>query len=1231
MHRRAGSLCFVLLSGCLSVRQVLGGDSTDLKGKVMDRLGNPLPGATVVVKNDSLAVGETGAVSDVEGNYRIPRLPPGPHYRVRVALSTYGPVEFSDIELVAGKTYTLDVTLSPASEMKEVLRVQGHADLVDTESVVTSTTFSSEFISGLPVLGRDYQDVLSLAPGVTDVEGTGNPNVHGARDTDMITLVDGVNTTDPFSGYFGQQLNIESIEQIEVITSGATAEFGRAQGGFANIITKSGGNEFQGSFKFFMRTDRLDGDGAGIDPPELRAGVGQVEGFSDLSFSDYYPFLSLSGPIVRDKVWYYVAGEFIQVETPINAVSQAFVTRTRGYRNFLKGTWQINQGNKLVLSISVDRTKDENQGLDSFTAVEAGYLFERGGPTYTLKETAVFSPTYLLESSLSWFDNSFQRAPALDPDTNGNGVLFIDDRPELGGNQDGFFQARERDPGEDYDRDLSFDLFEDFNHNGRLDTLLGEDRDKDGRLTPRGGCEGDSNEDVNCNGFLDQEFDLNENGSVDPDEDRGLQGIPGTAGNGRFDSEDVNRNNLLDTLRNSGPTSFPFWSDKNGNRRVDTGEYEAPLFPDRDHTRFQPGGIVNGPNPFEYEDSRNRLTLREDLSIYVDGYGGTHDLKVGMLYENEGFDRQTEKRPIMDVSIGFGTSKDNTRQAGGTLTAHLPTLPSVNNTATGNNLGLYIQDTFKPLPNLTIGLGVRLDLEHLTSFGHTVFNPAAERREYDALLSITDVEFKANTEMDFDGVRDRGLQYSDPLYQSEGGDMLHLAQITGTLLSMAPRRFTGHEVQVPIESAYLANLLGREPTPADLLRNGFNVRQDEDIEIQNANVAPRLSISWDPWADGKSKAFASWNRFYDKLFLNTMVLEEGPDEVVRYYSFDANGVDFQGRPNNQVGSPRTQAPPSAFQIDRNISTPYTDELTLGFERELAPELSLSVTYIQRDFRQQLQDVDLNHNTRIDPKTGRLADNFGIEITGGGFGEEDTGRAERQADGKPDLYIQNFLFNRVLRLGNYNDQSYRGLELEVVRRLSRKWQMNGSYTYSRSQGDAESFLSDTGDDPTLTEFESGFLNYDQRHVVKLNATAYLPGDWQIGGTAQWASGLPYSFIQDFNAQDNVGYVQSRKRFGYTDKFGVFQSENRNDHRNHAVYVLNARARKSFVMGKASAGAFFEVFNILNSDDLRVYTINPIVETILPARSVSNKQGNTALQVDEVRQFGRRFQFGIQIDF
>jgi len=189
-------------------------------------------------------------------------------------------------------------------------------------------------------------------------------------------------------------------------------------------------------------------------------------------------------------------------------------------------------------------------------------------------------------------------------------------------------------------------------------------------------------------------------------------------------------------------------------------------------------------------------------------------------------------------------------------------------------------------------------------------------------------------------------------------------------------------------------------------------------------------------------------------------------------------------------------------------------------------------------------------------------------------------------------------------------------MELVKRLSRKWQMQGSYTYSRSMGDAESFLSENGDDPTLTEFEPGFLDYDQRHVVKINAITYLPGDWRLGGTGQWASGLPYSFVDTFLAEDDVGYVQARRRFGYVDPFLGFVTEHRNNHRNHAAYNFNVRSEKSFVIGKTSASAFFEVFNLLNSDDLRIHTLDST---------------RTSLQADAERRFGRRFQLGIRLDF
>src|SRR5262249_52846765 len=159
----------------------------------------------------------------------------------------YATIVFSDLSIRSGQTVMRDAVLRSAGELKETVRVEGKGETLDTEKVTSSTTFSSTFISELPILGRDYQDILVLAPGVTDVTNTGNPNIHGARDTDVITLVDGVSTTDPFTGYFGQNLNIESIQELEVITSAATAQYSRAQGGFASITTKSGQNEFRGT------------------------------------------------------------------------------------------------------------------------------------------------------------------------------------------------------------------------------------------------------------------------------------------------------------------------------------------------------------------------------------------------------------------------------------------------------------------------------------------------------------------------------------------------------------------------------------------------------------------------------------------------------------------------------------------------------------------------------------------------------------------------------------------------------------------------------------------------------------------------------------------------------------------------------------------------------------------------------------------------------------------------
>jgi hypothetical protein len=597
------------------------------------------------------------------------------------------------------------------------------------------------------------------------------------------------------------------------------------------------------------------------------------------------------------------------------------------------------------------------------------------------------------------------------------------------------------------------------------------------------------------------------------------------------------------------------------------------------------------------------------------------------VLERENFDRHTESRAL--IAPIFRQAREGLPSTVRTL---LPAESSLENTATGLTTGLYLQDLYKPFPNLSLALGLRFDRETARSFGYSFFEPAAERAQYDRLAAIAG--FEANLE-DFqqgnnDGVVSMGIP-SDPLFNGTEISRLRLGEFTDPLRIEAIKRLTRHhiETQFLLPSVALFNpdlVRDGQIDPRRLIDLGVQVQERESFALTNNNLAPRVAVSWDPWSDGRSKLFATWGRYFDKLFLSTVVAEEGPDTINRYYLLDPQGVNFRGEGNHQIGRLLSSAPPSASQIDRGLQTPFSDEISLGFERELAPELALSITYVNRRYRQQIQDIDVNHTLRTFRGNTGPSDLFG-SLTITGFGPDVS-----HPDGRPDLYINNFFFNQVLRIGNFNEAHYRGLELELLKRLSRRWELQGSYTYSRVVGAAEDFQSRLGNDPSTVESEFGYLDFDQRHVVKLNAVIFLPRDWQVGCAASWASGLPYSIISRFFALDNVGYQQFRTRFGHTPlvhgEVPRFVTLRRNILRNDATYDVNLRARKSLVVGRTSSALFFEVYNLLNTDDLRIFTYEPDQpDRINPDGTLTAGP----LQTDAVRRFGRRFQIGFQFEF
>ena len=1211
--------------------------SGGVRGVVVDSSGSPLAGVSVEASNPGAGVGSRGAVSGPDGTYRIAGLPAARGYSVRFSLPGHATVVLSDVAVSGGEATRVDVTLSGERALRESVQVRASPQIVSLEETTTQSRFSSEFVDNLPILGRNYQDVLTLAPGVSDIDGDGSPNIHGARDTDVITLVDGVSTTDPLTGKIGAQLNIESIQEIEVKSSGATAEYGRAQGGFANIITKSGGNDFEGVFKFYWRGALLDGDGAGIDDSSIHGGIGE-QGLRDLNFNDFLPFLSLSGPIRKDHAWYYVALEYIAKDEPVNALNTAFVTGLREFRGFAKATWQVHPNSRLSLTVNHDPQRFLNVGLNGLTLEETGYTVEEGGTNVTLRSLGVLSPEVVLEAALGRFDSRPATTPNLGLDTNDNSTIYFDR------NGDGFLAPDERDPGEDWDADGAWDIWEDtIIVNGRIDEievpdppngpqatkLVSEDADGDGHLTARGACEGASREDTDCDGHLDNvDEDVNHNGILES-------------------SEDIDKDFRLDRGT----------EDRNGDGVLNDMPFPVSAYPygllrppeaDRDYYIDEATSIVSGPYYETYDDQRRRDTVRADLGVFVADFRGTHDIRTGVVLEREAFDRTLERHDIVALQPPVAPSCDpETGCLGGRRESLIYLLPSdraVDAEAQSQSGGMYVQDVYKPLPNLSFGLGLRFDREVVRAPGYTFFDPGAERAAFDRLMALSGGEIGRPDLIsgNRDGLENLGI-LNDPIFAGATSPVQAAAVWTDPMRLQAIRRLTRHRSGLGFTLTALSGLypdifVNGEIDPARLSELGVSLQQPEDMAITNNNLAPRLSVAWDPWADGRSKLFATWGRYYDKLFLSSVTGEQGPDILARYYLYDADGIDttfvnglVTPIPNHYVGGLMSKAPPSVKQVDRSLRTPFSDEWTVGFEREIAPEVALSVRAIHRTFRDQLQDVDLNHEVRVDPVNGEYIDVLGVLLLvpprGGG-----SPREVRLPDGRPDLFTNNFFFNQVLRIGNYNQAEYNAIEIELKRRLARRWELQGSYAYSRAQGQAEDFQSRAGNDPSVIESEYGYLDFDQRHVIKINLGMFLPGDWQAGVVTSWASGLPYSVISRFFSVDSTNYPQFRTRYGFTDvEEGrrVFVPLPRNSERNDAVLDINLSARKNFVIGRSAAAVSLEVFNLLNTDDLHIRTYEPEQGAgfdIDARRSVAGP-----IELDATRRFGRRWQVGFQVSF
>jgi hypothetical protein len=182
--------------------------------------------------------------------------------------------------------------------------------VVDTRRSEVSTRIAETAIDALPLNGREFVDLVKLVPGATPATG-GAPggnldqiSIFGERTAALSFLVDGADNNNPLTGGPFVRYTQDSIQEFEVITTGYEAQFGRAQGGVTNIVTRSGSNDWQASAFLFARNDSLDSSNVpNQDAPKLER---------------YQWGGTLGGPVKRDKVFFFGAFEKLDETRGIN-------------------------------------------------------------------------------------------------------------------------------------------------------------------------------------------------------------------------------------------------------------------------------------------------------------------------------------------------------------------------------------------------------------------------------------------------------------------------------------------------------------------------------------------------------------------------------------------------------------------------------------------------------------------------------------------------------------------------------------------------------------------------------------------------------------------------------------------------------------------------------------------------------------------------------------------------
>ena len=266
------------------------GTSGKISGTISDKNGDPLIGCNIIV--DQLGL---GASTDIKGNYYIVNVPAG-QYTISATMIGYKTIKIKELSISSDFTTTLDLSMQVEAVEGETVVVTANKDKVVKDLTSSTSVISSDDFESLPI--TEISEILEIQAGYVD------GHMRGGRSGEISYMIDGITITDVYDGNASISVNKNSIEEMQVISGAFNAEYGHAMSGIVNIITKEGSNQTSGNFSTYM------GDFASKNS-SLFLNIDNIDPLSTKNVD-----LSMNGPILKDKLFYFTNFRSIRYEGP---------------------------------------------------------------------------------------------------------------------------------------------------------------------------------------------------------------------------------------------------------------------------------------------------------------------------------------------------------------------------------------------------------------------------------------------------------------------------------------------------------------------------------------------------------------------------------------------------------------------------------------------------------------------------------------------------------------------------------------------------------------------------------------------------------------------------------------------------------------------------------------------------------------------------------------------------